>query len=198
MQLRKNLNINNTHSSGNLNPFVITDDYIIIDKHTKFSNFNFDSDKTYVFLYDEAPFCIFQKIVAEEYPHLIIITSKNLPKYLAVEIGSNHNASILYDLNKHNAKYYLDNIKFFSEIMSTGFFMNFDFEANSLNDILFNMYDVRYYIDRLCILGLNYNHNMQLYSEVHEILARWKTQLWLEAKDLDESYYMKKTYHSYI
>ena len=94
MKRKLDLNINNTFRSANLN-FINFKDYGKINKN----DMDYDVTKKYIIYADDINFNFLEQLCKDLYEY-IIITSKPISTYLLFDIGSNNNASILYNIKE--------------------------------------------------------------------------------------------------
>ena len=187
MKRKLDLNINNTFRSANLN-FINFKDYGKINKN----DMDYDVTKKYIIYADDINFNFLEQLCKDLYEY-IIITSKPIPTYLLFDIGSNNNASILYNVKEFSdIDDLVDNITLCSKTVSCGLYYRVNSKI-SITDLFFNIYKLKYILDRIVIDCKSTNLKIQIYRYVYEVLARWRVQLWFnctteEEKYLDEHY----------
>lgn len=182
MKRKLDLNINNTFRSANLN-FINFKDYEKINKN----NADYDVTKKYIIYADKINFSFLEKLCKDLYNY-IIITSKPIPTYLLFDIGSNNGASILFDIKSFkDIDAFIDNIELCSKTISCGLYYRVNNKI-SITDLFFNIYKLKYIIDRIVIDCNSTNLKIQIYKYVYEILARWRVQLWFVCTPEEESY----------
>lgn len=191
MKRKLNLNINNTFRSANIN-FLNDEDYI---PYTR-DNQEYDVEKSYIIYADKIQFNTLEKLCKELYNY-IIVTKKPLPSYLLFDIGNNNGASILFQIEHwEDIEKFIKNIELCSKVVSCGVLYNVH-KAINVTKLLFNIYKLKYIVDRLVINCKSTDLKLKIYHMVYEVLARWRIQLWFECSNEDEIEYLDTHYTEY-
>lgn len=193
MQRTKRLNINNTFRSANLllyNPkdykSIMNDDCRIVDKEAKYAIF---VDKL-----------SFDKVLnlVKELDDFVIITEKPLPKLLLLEIGNNHKVTIIYkitNLDYLNDDKLYENVRFYNQVFTTGIL--FKGKTLDVKRLLININKLKYILDRVYIYNKSLSLRMNAFHYMHEVLARWKMNLFINYLNDEEFEYIDKNYVKY-
>lgn len=201
MRLRRQLNINNTYRVLNLNFFrdanpntilVIPQNKNKIEKVLKKDN---GKHTTFMLLNRESDDLLLNHQVYRSDAHIIYYTEDLIPTTVFLDIGTNRKVVYLYNLTDFNQTQ-LKNINKASIMGTVGIYagnINKNIKPSSL---LFKLNDVRYVADRLYLDfkdGVSDKDKIYYFDQLHEVLARWTIQLFMDYTSPQEHEYLKKT-----
>lgn len=186
MRLRKQVNIDNTFRVLNLN-FYDTNNAIILNKENlaKVNQALSNQDEvTYVIDHFNS-FTKQQKAIYESGQQIILRTKTVIPIQVFLDVGTNRKSYYVYELHNFNCKE-LQNMQTASEVSTVSIEVNHINRETNLRDLLFQLNDTRYIADQV-LLSFDDETDVALINAVfdyfHEILARWKLQLFICIND---------------
>ena len=189
MRLRKQVNIDNTFRVLNLN-FYDTNNAIVLNKENlakidqALSN---QEEVTYVINHFNS-FTKQQKAIYESGQRVILWTKTVIPIQVFLDVGTNRNSYYVYELHNFNNKE-LQNMQTASEVSTVSIEVNHINHETDLRELLFQLNDTRYIADQV-LLNFDDETDVALIHAVfdyfHEILARWKLQLFIRMNDNEQ------------
>lgn len=187
MRRIQRLNIGNTQLSANLN-FYDINDYVMVksldDLNTKYRTRKFLLDYD-ALGYDD----ILKALDMMETDNFSISTTKPLPLQVMLQVGNNPHTCIVYKLTKVISDDILEDIQRYSQIVSTGVYIDVSNTDLGITDILFSLNDAEIILDRVYLYFSvpSQTAKLKYYSYLHNILAGWKMQLHINATPLEQA-----------
>lgn len=201
MRLRRQLNINNTYRVLNLNFFRHSNPSMILvipqnkDKIEKILKKDKGKNNTFMLLNRESDDLLLNHQVYRSDAHIIYYTDDLIPTTVFLDIGTNRKVVYLYNLTNFNQAQ-LKNINKASIMGTVGIYAgNIDKHIRP-SSLLFKLNDVRYVADRLYLdfkEGMSDDDKIHYFDQLHEVLARWTIQLFMDYTSPKEHEYLKKT-----
>lgn len=179
MRLRKQLNINNTFRSLNLNFWVEPKIYDLEDAQVELDkdNYKIKAGHLYNSKISEIDPANKQKIYIEATED----TNYMIPINDMTRIGSNRNSYYMYDIN-HIDYAVIKNIDLASAVATTVIKVDNVNSKTNLGHMLFDLYNVKYIANEMFISFEDLDDEqcvIDTFNYLHEILARWTIQLYL-------------------
>ena len=189
MRLRKQVNIDNTFRVLNLN-FYDTNNAIVLNRENldrinqALSN---QDEVTYVIDYFNR-FTNKQKAIYESGQRVMLCTKTIIPVHVFLDVGTNRKSYYVYELHNFTRKE-LQNMQTASEVSTVSIEVNHINHETNLRDLLFQLNDTRYIADQV-LFNFDDETDVALINAVfdyfHEILARWKLQLFIHMNDKEQ------------
>lgn len=192
MRRIQRLNIGNTQLSANLN-FYDINNYFIINSFDDI--YKSTLDKKLLLNYDSLGYDGILKVLSNiDTDNFSISTSKPLPLQVMLEVGNNPHVCIVYKLQRVLSDEILKDIERYSQIVSTGVYVDVFNTDLGIADILFSLNDVEVLLDRVYLYFNvpNQKSKLQYYSYLHSILAGWKMQLHINATPAEQAELLDK------
>ena len=195
MRLVKNLNINNTFRALNLNTYVDPHE----EKVVRVTQENGDKIRSilkenegegYLFIIDASSFQ--SEVINEVYrskAYINMMVNHVLPIPMLFALGSNRRAQVIYKYHEGYTREELTNMDTVSEVVKTCVMVTADGEnIPDISKMLFNMNDLRYIVDRVYfnLEETSKQQKLRLFKGTHEVLARWKIQLYIRCESEEE------------
>lgn len=189
MRLRKQVNIDNTFRVLNLN-FYDTNSAIVLNKE------NLDRVNQALANQDEVTYVIDHfnsftkqhKAIYESGQRVILRTKTIIPVQVFLDVGTNRKSYYVYELHNFTSKE-LQNMQTASEVSTVSIEVNHINHETNLRDLLFQLNDTRYIADQV-LFNFDDETDVALINAVfdyfHEILARWKLQLFIRINDKEQ------------
>lgn len=144
-------------------------------------------------------------------------TTNVVPIHILLRLADKKDCEVVYNIAKEFTLEQIKNIETANMLCRTVVSCPLVFPDVNYRDILFSLWDLRYILDRVKLefpdltkkqIGdrVNYyeynkitqlyqlrkRYKYQYYQDLHEVLARWRIQLWLLLNSLDECAYIEK------
>lgn len=189
MRLRKQVNIDNTFRVLNLN-FYDTNNAIVLKKE------NMAKIKQALKNQDEATYVVDhfnsyvrqQKAIYDSGQRVILHTKTVIPVHVFLAVGTNRKSYYVYELHDFTQKE-LQNMQTASAVSTVAIEINHINSKTNLRELLFQLNDTRYIADQV-LLNFDDETDVALINAVfdyfHEILARWKLQLFIRMNDKEQ------------
>lgn len=195
MRLVENLNINNTFRALNLNTYIDPHEEKVVrvtqENEDKIRSILKENDgEGYLFIIDASssqPGIINDVYRSKAYINIMV--ERVLPIPMLFALGSNRRAQVIYKYHEGYTREELTNMDTVSEVVKTCVMVTADGESiPNISKMLFNMNDLRYIIDRVYfnLEETSKQKKMKLFKGTHEVLARWKIQLYIKCKSEEE------------
>lgn len=205
MRIRKQLNINNTFRVINFNLYNASNKFIessslSINDLTKMIKNGTIKDK-YIIVRN----CRNEDIkkntkIFNSGAHIYYYTETTVPSYVIFSLGNIKNAEVVYKYRQHFSSEDLQNIKTLFEVLPVAVYLEPELNM-SASDYLFSLNDLRYIADKVYY---NFNDSFSIEDKMyyfeysHEVLARWKLQLYLKVKDSEQEQTMLSKLEKYL
>lgn len=149
-------------------------------------------------------------------------TNSVAPLHIIKGLANNKRGEIVYQIAKEFTKEQVENVYTASQLCRTAITCPVVYPDIKTRQILFSLWDLRYIVDRIDITypqisdsdrkngradyyteynghvwGLNNKYKLDYYIGLHEVLARWKIQLWLVCDSEDETKYLEEQGEKY-
>lgn len=143
-------------------------------------------------------------------------TRTTVPYELLLRLANIKNSSVVYQIHSEFTKEQIKNVQTASMLCKTVVSCPLLYPDGKAKDILFSLWELRYILDRVVLTFpklktkqlenrkeyYHYNKNikryelfskykLQYYRNLHEVLARWRIQLWLVLEDAAEVEYFE-------
>ena len=186
MRLRKQVNIDNTFRVLNLN-FYDTNNAIVLNKENlaKVDRALANQDKVTYVIDQFNSFTKQQRLIYDSDQRVILRTETVIPVHVFLDVGTNRKSYYVYELHDFTQKE-LHNMQTASEVSTVAIEVNHINHETNLRELLFQLNDTRYIADQVL---LNFDDETDtvfinaVFDYFHEILARWKLQLFIRMND---------------
>lgn len=189
MRLVNNLNINNTFRALNLNTYVdpVEEKVVRVTNQNKDKITNILKENNgygYTFIIDVNNYSrSLSMLVYKSDAFIRLNVDGKLPIPILFDIGSNRKAQAIYKYHENYSKEELQNMSTVAEVIKTSVLLSADSEClPDITKMLFNINDLRFIIDRfyLNLEDCSEKQKLAYFKGTHEVLARWKIQLYLK------------------
>lgn len=206
MRIRQQININNTFHVLNFNAYLEHGDKILHSNNVNELNkikklLESDSAKGYTFVLGEDTSVKMIKDSLARGAYVKYLVDTYVPITIIFEIGNNRNFEVLYKYHDEFSKKQIDNMNTVRQVMRVCIYFKFNYPETSINKFLFSMNDTRFLAERVYIDFTNTSLNkyqleyyyqddlkseykIEVFSKIHEILARWHIQVHLGSNSL--------------
>jgi hypothetical protein len=195
MRLVENLNINNTFRALNLNTYTEPLEEKVIrvtESNTRrikrVLKENDGEGYTFIIDADSSQPNIINAVYGSK-GRINMMVNSMLPIPMLFAMGSNRRAQVIYKYHEGYSHDELVNMATVAEVVKTCVVVAADGESlPDVTKLLFNVNDLRYIIDRIYfnLEDTNTNKKLKLFKNSHEVLARWKIQLYIKCESEEE------------
>lgn len=222
----RNLNINNTYRSLNLNTTLGYNTYntVKVTAQTKAEVLQDIKQHKYASRYllyhTKAPGSIGEddKLNAQvlNTPSPVsYFTTNEVPIHILLRMADKKNCEVVYTFTKEFTDKQIRNVQSANAFCHTVVEANLIYPDDDYRDLLFSVWDLRYVLDQLRLsfpdltkeqvgnrhayyaynktskrYQLRSRYKYKYYENLHEVLARWKIQLWIVTRTLEEGQYL--------
>lgn len=196
---RKTLNVNNSYRSDNCYLFLKED----ITGCTPLSEYTgtIDDDSTYIIdLTKENDVPKAEQLLREK-PHVLLINDGVIPPNFLFAMGNNRESRTFMYYKDEFSKSETDNLRTYGQISQNGVIIPVTSCNFNCHKVVFSLNDFKYYLDNAIFMfdkDIPSDYKLELYSKLHEILARWRIRMCISANDETELEFLNSEYEKYI